>query len=153
MKKNWIVLANAARARILERDEHSGQLQELTDVAHPPSREKGMDLNSDRPGHAQKAHGDPGHAGTAFQARTDPREKEHAIFALELSRYLEEAIIAGRCTGLALIASLPFLGELRKHLGEGARRIVSADVPHDLTSFSGQDLEQRVTKALETARR
>ena len=151
MKSTWIVLANAARARILEREPERGRLDELTDLVHPQSREKGMDLNSDREGHAQKAHGDPGHAGTAFQPHTDPRQKEHAVFALEVSRYLEAAVTQGRCPGLVLIASDPFLGELKKHLGHAAARVVSATIPHDLTSFSGSDLVRRVTEAMEHA--
>jgi protein required for attachment to host cells len=151
MKRTWIVLANASRARILDREPDGGGLEELADLVHPQSREKGSELTSDREGHAQKAHGDPGHAGTAFQAHTEPRQKEHAIFASEVSRYLEEAVTQGRCSGLVLIASSPFLGELKSHLGGAAQRVVSATIPRDLSSFSGRDLVQRVTEALEHA--
>jgi len=153
MKKTWIVLANASRARILNREAEGGRLDELADLVHLQSREKGMDLTSDREGHAQKAHGDPGHAGTAFQQHTDPRQKEHAVFALEVSRYLEDAVAQGRCTGLVLIASDPFLGELKSHLGNAAARVVSATIARDLTTFAGADLVHRVTEALQQLRR
>lgn len=153
MKSTWIVLANASRARILSRDPSGGLLEELADFVHPQSREKGSDLTSDRPGHAQKAHGDAGHAATAFQAAVDPRQKEHAVFAAEVSHHLEQAVAQGRCQDLVLMASDPFLGELKSHLSEGARRIVRATVPRDLTTFSGPDLVQRVTEALEQSQR
>jgi protein required for attachment to host cells len=152
MEKTWIVLANASRARIFARASQSGGLEELADLTHPQSREKGLELSSDREGHAQKAHGDPGHAGTAFQPHTDPRQKEHAIFAVEVSRHLEEAVRSGRCLTLALIASDPFLGELKAHLGEAAKRVVMATIPRDLTTFAGPELAQRVSEALDQLR-
>jgi protein required for attachment to host cells len=152
MKKTWIVLANASRARIFDRDAVGGKLEELTDLVHLQSREKGSDLTTDRPGHAQKAHGDPGHAGTAFQAHSDPRQKEHAAFAAQVSHSLEDAVTQGRCPGLVLIASDPFLGELKSHLGDAATRVLSATIPRDLSSFAGADLERRVSEALEQLR-
>jgi len=148
MKTTWIVLANAARARIFEREVQSGRMVELLDLVHPQSREKTVELTSDREGHAQKAHGDPGHAGTAFQPHTTPQQKEHAAFAVEISRHLEVAATQGRCGDVALIASDPFLGELKAHLGDATRRVLSATVPRDFTTFTGPDLAHRVTEAL-----
>jgi len=152
MNENWIVLANASRARILDREPGDGRLKELADLVHPQSREKASELTSDREGHAQKAHGDAGHAGTAFEPRTEPRQKEHAVFALEVSRYLEDAVTHGRCLALVLIASDPFLGELKSHLGHAATRVLNATIPRDLTSFAGNDLARRVTEALDQVR-
>ena len=152
MKKTWIVLANAARARILERDANGGRLLELADLVHPQSREKVSELTSDQEGHAQKSHGAPGGAGTAFQPRTTPHEKEHAVFARELAHNLEQAVVQGRCPALVLIASDPFLGELKSHLGHAAAKVVSATLARDLTSFAGQQLEHRVTEALDQLR-
>lgn len=148
MKKTWFVLANASRARVLEREAGGGHLVELADFAHPQSREKTGELVSDREGHAQKAHGDPGHAGTAFQPHTTPREKERAAFAIEVSRYLDAAVVARRCTDLVLIASDPFLGELKSHLGYDAAGVVRTTVARDLSSFGGADLVRRLSEAL-----
>jgi protein required for attachment to host cells len=148
MKNTWVVLANAARARIFERETESGTLVEMLDLIHPQSREKTAELTSDREGHAQKAHGDPGRSGTAFQPHTTPRQKEHAAFAVEVSRHLEVAATQGRCGDVALIASDPFLGELKSHLGNATRRVLSATVPRDFTTYAGTDLAHRVTEAL-----
>jgi protein required for attachment to host cells len=148
MKNTWVVLANAARARIFEREPVSGTLVEVLDLVHPESREKTAELASDREGHAQKAHGDPGHAGTAFQPHTTPRQKEHAAFATEVSRHLEVAATQGRCGEVALIASNPFLGELKSHLGSATQRVLSATIPLDLTMVSGPELPHRITEAL-----
>ncbi len=148
MNNSWIVLANAARARIFERDPQGHRLDEVADLVHSQSREHGRDLETDRPGHAQKAHGDAGHAGTAFEPHTDARRREHVAFALEVSHYLEQAVAQGRCAEIALIVSDPFLGELKSHLGTASRRVVHAIVPRDLTSFAGADLTYRVNEAL-----
>jgi protein required for attachment to host cells len=127
-------------------------MEELTDLVHPQSREKGSELTADREGHAQKAHGDPGHAGTAFQPHTEPRHKEHAVFAAQIAQHLEEAATQGQCPGLVLIASDPFLGVLKSHLGKAATRLLSASVPQDLTVFVGADLARRVSDVLEHLR-
>lgn len=152
MKTTWIVLANSSRARIMER-EAGGRLEEVADLVHAQSREKASELTSDREGHAQKAHGDPGHAGTEFQPHTDPRQKEHAIFAAEVARYLADAVTQGRCAGLVLIASDPFLGTLKEHLGHAVTRVLGAAIPRDLSTFSGAELTRRVTEALDHAKR
>jgi protein required for attachment to host cells len=152
MNKTWIVLANASRARVLAREAKDGRLEELADLVHPQSREKVGALTADREGHAQKAHGDPGHAGTAFQPHTDPRQKEHATFAVEVARYLEDAAVQGRCPGLVLIASDPFLGVLKSHLGDAAKPLVQATLPRDLTTYAGPELARRVTEALDASR-
>jgi protein required for attachment to host cells len=148
MEKSWIVLANAARARILERDPADGALAELTDFVHPQSRQKASELASDRPGHAQKAHGDPAKVSTAFEPRTDLRRKEHEEFARQLAQHLDDAVAQRRCTSLVLIASNPFLGELRSHLGSATQKALALAVPTDLTSVAVPELTRRVSEVL-----
>jgi protein required for attachment to host cells len=139
----WVLVANAARARCFERDPGNGALRELEGFVHPASRLKGQDLGSDRGGLAYK-----GAASTQYSPPTDLHEKEHAQFARELVRYLEQAALDHRFGRLALVASNPFLGELRSQLGAASQRVLAASVASDLTAFAGRDLEQRVTKAL-----
>lgn len=148
MENSWIVLANAARARIFERDPTDGKLAELTDFVHPGSRQKASELASDRPGHAQKAHGDPGQASTAFTPRTDLRRREHEEFARQLAQYLDGAVAQRRCTSLVLIASNPFLGELKTHLGTATQKVLALAAPMDLTSVATPELERRVSEVL-----
>lgn len=148
MKSTWIVLANSGRARIFERSSDNGQLVEMLDLVHPRSRATAAALTTDREGYAQKAHGDAGHAGTAFEPHTTPHQKEQASFAAEVARHLEVAATQGRCVDLALFASDPFLGALKVHLGSAGKRVLSATIPRDFTTFSGPELAHRVTEAL-----
>lgn len=141
----WVLVANAARARCFERDPDNGAMRELEGFVHPGSRLKGQDLGTDRGGLAHK-----GVASTQYSPPTGLHEKEHAQFARELAQYLEQAALAHRFTQLALVASNPFLGEVKAQLGAASTRVLGAGIPLDLTSFSGRELEQRVAKAMES---
>lgn len=144
--RDWVLVANAARARCFERDDQHQALRELANFVHPASRQKGSALAEDRGGLVRK-----GEASTQFQPHTEIHHKEHEVFARELARYLEDEILAHRCPGVSLIASSAFLGELRTHLGKATTEREKASVALDLTAYSGGDLEQRVTQALRSA--
>lgn len=143
---DWVLVANAARARCFERNDHNHALRELASFVHPQSRQKGSALADDRGGLVHK-----GVASTQFQPHTDVHEKEHEAFARELAHHLDDAVLAHRCSGLVLFASSSFLGELRSHLGPSTVPRVKAGIALDLTSYSGAELEQRVTQALRSA--
>jgi len=142
----WVVVANAARARFFERDPENKAMRELASFVHPRTRLKGQALGSDRPGKAHK-----GVASTAFAPHTDPHQKEHTDFARELAHRLEEAALAHRYPRVAILASNPFLGELKAQLGAATLQKVHGTVPLDLTAYDGTELEHRVQQALETS--
>lgn len=142
VRLDWVVLANAARARCFERDADNGALREIADFTHPASRLSGRELNDNRPGQAFK-----GSDRTALQPHTDVQAKEHAAFALQIADFLDEGASTHRYEHLALLASTAFLGMLRAALGPAASR-VNASVPVDYTTCVGRDLERRVTAAL-----
>lgn len=143
---DWVLIANAARARCFVRDADNGAMREERSFVHTASRLKGEALGRERGGKVHK-----GAASTQFAAHTDVHDKEHAAFARELAAYLEKAALAQQYPGLALIASAAFLGELRAQLGPAARRHLRQGVALDLTTCEGADLEQRVTQALANA--
>ena len=140
---DWLVIANASRARIFERDEDNSALREITDKVHPEAREKKGALDRDRPGRVHK-----GVMSTAFEPHTTPRERERTEFAHELAQVLEQAAVARRMRGLVLLASNPFLGALKAELGPTARTFLRGQFPVDLTSLQGSELEHHVTKVL-----
>lgn len=140
---DWIVVANAARARIFERDEDTQVLREIADLVHTPSRQKASTLGDDRPGRARKSE-----ASTAFAPHTALLEREHQRFAHEVAQLLETSALDHGMPGLVLLASNPFLGELKAALGDAARKLLKRSAPVDLTTFHDRDLEHRVTRAL-----
>jgi protein required for attachment to host cells len=146
MKRTWVVVANAARARLCEFDPRDGSLTELADFTHPAARRKGSDLSTDRPGHAAK--GQTG-ARTSFEPSTEIHHKERAAFAHELAQHLDLAIAEGRCPALALIASNPFLGELKSRLGPASAKAVVATSPTDLTRCTLRELTHHAATLLQ----
>jgi protein required for attachment to host cells len=140
--KNWLVVANASRARVLEESGAPGTFVHVADLLHPESRQKGTDLGGDRPGHVDRI----GHglSSGAYAPHTDPREREHDHFAREVATLLDDGIASGRCAGLLLVASNPFLGHLKAHLGEQARKAIVRTVSKDYTTLRDDELAERL---------
>lgn len=143
-KPLWILVANGSVAHCFERASPAEPLVSVASYAHPESRMHTRDLEDDRGGRTQKD--DAGR--TSFVPRTDPKERERDEFAREIAKALEEGVLANRCSGIALFASNPFLGEMQAHLSHGVRQHVTASHALDLTSFEGRELAQRVARAL-----
>ena len=81
-----------------------------------------------------------GLARTSYARHTDLHVREHERFAQELAKALDQGIADGRCAGLILVASNPFLGELKSHLGEQARKAVLRTVAADYTALGEAEL-------------
>lgn len=139
--KNWLVVANGTRARVLE-EAADGGYAHVADLVHPQSRLKGSQLEPDRPGHVTSgAHG----TGSAqYRPRLDPHERELQHFADELAGLLDAGLADGRCAGLVLVVSHPFLGHLKARLRPASRQRVLRCVAHDYTALSDAELAQRL---------
>jgi protein required for attachment to host cells len=140
--KNWWVVANAARARILEETGEPGVYAQRAEYVHEASRLKGMALGSEAPGHGQGGGHGPGSG--AYTPRSDVREREHDRFAQQMADRLNEGIAAGHCAGLVLVASNPFLGLLKAHLSPQAHKALLRTVPHDFTALPADELARRL---------
>ena len=114
--------------RVCER--HEGEpddgLHDLMDFVHTQSRQKGHQLGFDQPGHVERGMGAGTRGGTDLSPRSDPRHKEHEHFAREIAQYLDKAVSSRRCERIVLIASDPFLGEVKAQLGPATARAVWA---------------------------
>ena len=145
MARTWFIVANASRARICEWGPGRGRLLEVADFVHPQSRGMGRDLDSDRAGHVQRSLGDGGVGGVALTPHTDPRHKEHGVFARQLAAYVEEALIAHRCDALCLVVSNPFLGELKSHLRDAGKQALRSVTPTDLSGLALPELAKHLS--------
>jgi hypothetical protein len=149
MDRIWIVTANAARARVFERDPRTAAIEETLSLAHPASRRRGAELETDRPGQVQRGYSATSRGSTQLEPPLSPHERERAKFAHELAGYLEAEVLAHRCPGWLLFASDPFFGDLKGQLGDAARHVLLGAEPHDLTAADRHDLERRATAMLE----
>lgn len=142
-RPHWLLVANASRARLFERDPDNGALRELDGFVHPQSRLKGSDLRHDRAGAGAK-----GASHASFEPPTSPAEREELHFAAELASRLDAAARGHLMPGWALIASSPFLGRLRAALSATAAARLTQHVERDLTTLAGRELEERVRELL-----
>ncbi len=129
MQKTWVVAAESSRARIFSANGRVKPMQELEAFAHPRSRAKVLDINSDNAGHVYDRKG---HGIHDMENEVDPKKTEADRFAKELADYLDRARAEGRFEELVLIAAPEFLGLLRKHLSPETAKLVTRSVSKNL---------------------
>ncbi len=145
MKATWILIANASTARCFEQ----GADRALTLVERferPDSRKPGSVLGSDRPGRVVGIGHGPGNA--SYQPRVDPKTWEHDKFAQQLAAHVNAAVAAHRCERVFIVASNPFLGQIKSHLDVQSAKKLAGGVAADLTAYEGRELQARVQEAL-----
>jgi len=144
----WIVVADAARARIFGRGKKFGPLTEIEALVHPESRLRRQDLVTDRPGQIQESRTS---GENAAGEGTDPKTLEARVFARELAGELAKATADGRCEHLVLLAAPRFLGALRNEFSEHTSRHVVAAEAIDLTTADTEAVARAADSALESA--
>ena len=148
MDKEWVVLANASRARVCSRDPRDGALSELDDLVYPQARQAGREIGGSRAGRVEKDLGPAGHGTTLLSPHTELRQKQATEFARQIVGHIDDALAQRRCESWVLVAGTPFLGELRRALTPAASRALRCSLASDLTSYSDRDLERRVSELL-----
>jgi len=149
MKKTWILVTNATRARVFERRAADHALIELADFVHPAKTLIAEAAGGDLTGAAGKGHGHTGHAGTQFEPHIEVKDKARANFARQLAGYLNQGVTEQRCETLLLIASSPMLGEIKPLLSSAAASVLERAVASDLTRYQHAELQERVERALQ----
>jgi protein required for attachment to host cells len=142
MPKTWIVIADATRARIFERDGADGHLTEVTGLTHAASRLRSRELGRDHAGRQEPYRGSSGPA--TFTPQTDPQEREHERFAQELAQMLNRAVEEHRCGQILLASTDRFLGVLRTHLHAHTLAVISQTLHHDYTRLGMREIEERL---------
>lgn len=148
MKTQWIVVADAASARIFRRESTQEPLVPVAAFTHEESRLHASALGTDRPG-SQAA--DNSRGPTHFEPRSDLHRKEHQRFAKEIARRLDEGLKAGAFGTLTLFASDPFMGELKAELSEAVGQRLKAAHNTDLSHVGIAELERRISDAQSAA--
>ncbi len=130
MANTWIVIADAARARIFDGGPHGRDLDEIEDLSHPESRLHEGDLRTGETGSRQR----PEAAARGASGPTTPAHDKHAQgFARDIARYLDHARQQGRFDSLIIAAAPKVLGELRDHLDSSTRATIVTEIDKDWT--------------------
>lgn len=144
MKPDWILIANASRARLLEQQAH-GAYSLLRSFEHPASRLHSSELGEDKRG---RENVDGAFGAAAYEPRVDWQRKEHLRFAIELADFLETGAQHGQCGSVRVFAASPFLGELKARLGEATRRVLAGTHDVDLSAVGVAELGRRIQQEL-----
>jgi protein required for attachment to host cells len=151
MDANWIVAANAGRARFFALAKADARMEEINDMVNPSARQRESDIETDSLG--QRAAGDSRHnvgigptTGNAYQPHQTPKQHEAELFARDVARYLLDAHNEGRFRRLSIVASPEFLGVLRREMDPQLAKVVDAEIDKDYTHAGGAELRERLQR-------
>lgn len=147
----WVLVADAARARLFQYDGFGTAIKQLKEWSHPSSRAKNQDFVTDRPGRVMQAHRGP-HAGhgsrSGMEPELPPKRLEHERFARELQGELEQGLDKNAYERLVIIANPEFLGALRHVASAQVVKHTVASLDKDYTMMGIVELEQRLAPLL-----
>ena len=145
-RKTWILVADGARARVLENDGPGTGLTAALNFDFAASHAPTRDLTADKPGRGQGSAGSGagagagGTAGHAKPSKVDWHTFEKHLFAKTLAAALEGALQKSAYDDLVIVAPPAALGELRLALADGVKSRVSAELGKDLTHLSVHEM-------------
>ena len=147
----WVVVADAALARVLEGASPVATLKEIDRIEHPEGRLHEGDLVTNDPGSWEDSSGrtanNQGPNRSSFERRVE--EEEDAKFAREIVRYLDDARNHGRFERVSIIAAPSLLGDLRKAMGSPLKKMILEEINKDLTQASVEDIQGQLTQLAE----
>lgn len=132
----WIVVADAALAKIYATTKSNGGLHLIKEFAHPDSRKKSSDLVSGSPG--KYKFGNMGRG--KFVSRSDPKQNEEDQFAKQIITELESGRVAHEFDTLILVAAPHFHGLLDKALNDQLRKTVEMHVQKNYLAIPERNL-------------
>ncbi|WP_163097323.1 host attachment protein [Acidithiobacillus ferrianus] len=146
MTSTWILVSNAAEARLFLNAGCGKGLQLIHHWVHPDSRKHEGDLVTDSAGRTQQS--DAQGERSAIQWKTSPKEAEMQRFAAELAERLEAGRVAGTFQRLILVAPPHFLGLLRESLDAPTSAMVHASLDKDYSQETVPELANQLAKVL-----
>lgn len=145
MADAWVLVADAARARIFSVDSPLAKLQPVEQLVSPDARLHDRDINADRPGRAFDSFGEGRHA---MGTNTNPKEQDAIRFAREVADHLEQGRVGNRFDRLVVVAEPHFLGLLRKAIKPALEQMVTLEINKDLSKATDQEIREHLPERL-----
>jgi protein required for attachment to host cells len=139
---HWIVIADAAGARIFSMSAHERPLVLVRSLENADGRLRTQDLTTDAGGRVSKA-GAPG-TRSAMGPKTTAHDEAAAQFAHALVGLLQEGTFAT----FGLVAPPHFLGTLRPLLGKQLEQHLRGTLDRDLVHVADHDLRSHLHELL-----
>jgi Protein required for attachment to host cells len=137
MSKTWLLVADAAKARLFGIPRKGADLIEIACFTHPNARSPGQHPEHGRLGRTNESANSAHHA---IEPHTSLREKHAMQFADLLCDTIRQGRMENQYDHLVLMAPPRFLGVLRDRLDEQALKCVVAEVSNDLLALSPAEL-------------
>ena len=142
----YILVADGARARLYANHGVGKGLQPVSGATHKADlHHHDRDILSDKPG---RAFNSIGQGRSAMEPQTEWHRFEKHKFAREMAKVLDAAAASKSFDRLILVAPPATLGDLRTELGDATRKMVTAELPKDLTRHAEQELPQHLGAVL-----
>ncbi len=134
----WILIADAARARIFAHTGPGNGLQAVANRTFAHDLKGNQDTMADREGRSFS----PGSGGrrSAMARPSDPARLDKQAFAGELAGVLEKDLRKGAFDRLVVVAPPRMLGDLRSALATDVSAAVYGEIDKDLTHVAERDL-------------
>jgi protein required for attachment to host cells len=137
----WILIADAAGARVFSAIASKAPLHLERQIANPDGRARTQDLVTDEPGRYRK--------GAEPKSAMDPRTTAHEAvveqFTRELVEMLDEEARRGNFDSLAIVAPPHLLGLLRSALTRQLTSRLKATLAKDLAHIGADQLRPHLT--------
>jgi len=144
MEPTWILVADAARARLFRIDRPRGPLEEEADFVNPAERLPEHELGADEPGRVRG----PGGKQHAYGRDEGMRMQEERRFAQDLIKQLRAGREQGKFRRLYLVAPPQMLGILRDMLDEHTSALVVESFDKDLVRHTAEDIRGHLPERL-----
>jgi len=131
MSGTWIVVADSSRARFFTLESRTEPLSEHDGLVHMEGRMREQDEVSDRQGGIAGGHGEGDHT---FEAPTDIKHHEAAVFAKQIADNWSRAVSNHDLNKLILVAPPAFLGALRLALNQHVLKLIRSSLDKNLVA-------------------
>ncbi|HUB88104.1 MAG TPA: host attachment protein [Dyella sp.] len=140
-RKTWVLVADAAKARLFELAGKGTNLTEIACYTHPNGRAPGC-----HPMHGRlpRTHESMGASRHAIEPKTTLKDKHAKEFADTLSNVVQHGRLQDLYDDLVLIAPPRFLGTLHECMDEQTLKRVVSELGNDLMTLSPAELRSHL---------
>jgi protein required for attachment to host cells len=144
--KAWIVVADAASARIFEVAGLRKPLRLVEKLEHPESREKTSELVSDDRGRVEKG------IGRGIHSAMEPPKPAHKVEAEHFAHQVASTLATARAkklfSSVALVAPPHFMGLVRALLDPQVAKSVVTTLEKDFAKVDDRELHDRLSEVI-----
>ncbi len=142
MSHLWIMVADAAAARIYATSERGEALLLIESIEHPQGRLRDQDLVTARPGSNSSDTSPRRHA---FEPHTPAGDVELDHYAQHLAARLEQGRVQNAFDGLMLAMPPRLLGRVKAALSPETERLLQQSLDQRLIELSAEELRAYLT--------